>query len=197
VITVLLHHAEYRHRRPNPITLSPALSLVSTPVGRRQLPLSKTLSIATIVLLAISACRDATGPSIRECRDGIDNDGNGLIDYPIDPGCSAPDDDRELTPECRDGIDNDGDGLVDFPVDPGCADSNDNGELTPECNDGIDNDGDGLVDYPADPECSRGGDNSEEDNLNSDPQASFLRWPLARCLMPGQGGWGMKARRVL
>ncbi len=26
------------------------------------------------------------------CRDGIDNDGNGLRDFPADPGCSSRDD---------------------------------------------------------------------------------------------------------
>jgi len=29
------------------------------------------------------------------CSDGIDNDGNGLIDYPGDPGCSGPEDNDE------------------------------------------------------------------------------------------------------
>ena len=35
------------------------------------------------------------GGSSPECSDGIDNDGDGLIDYPADPGCSSPDDDSE------------------------------------------------------------------------------------------------------
>ena len=30
-----------------------------------------------------------------ECSDGLDNNGNGLIDYPADPGCYAPVDDTE------------------------------------------------------------------------------------------------------
>ncbi|MFT4303151.1 MAG: BspA family leucine-rich repeat surface protein [Candidatus Woesearchaeota archaeon] len=30
-----------------------------------------------------------------QCRDGIDNDGDGFIDYPDDPGCESPDDDDE------------------------------------------------------------------------------------------------------
>src|SRR5262249_40098201 len=54
------------------------------------------------------------------CLDGLDNDGDGLIDYPADPGCSGPNDDSEQ-PECSDGLDNDGDGLIDFPADPGCG----------------------------------------------------------------------------
>ena len=72
-----------------------------------------------------------------ECSDGIDNDGDGLIDYPHDPGCSSGGDLTENKsvggsskqpvnkPECSDGIDNDGDGLIDYPHDPGCVSSND------------------------------------------------------------------------
>lgn len=29
------------------------------------------------------------------CRDGVDNDGDGKVDYPADPGCSSTDDDDE------------------------------------------------------------------------------------------------------
>lgn len=56
------------------------------------------------------------------CDDGLDNDGDGAIDAPDDPGCSGPMDDseRELGLPCDDGIDNDGDRLVDFGEDPGC-----------------------------------------------------------------------------
>jgi hypothetical protein len=31
-----------------------------------------------------------------QCSDGIDNDGNGLVDYPADPGCAFANDDSEL-----------------------------------------------------------------------------------------------------
>src|SRR5690606_36034198 len=58
-----------------------------------------------------------------ECSDGADNDGDGLVDFPDDPGCESADDDSELDgrpPACSDGVDNDGDGLVDHPADPGC-----------------------------------------------------------------------------
>ena len=82
-----------------------------------------------------------------QCQDGRDNDGDGKIDYPDDPGCSAPidDDERddsepvdEFVPECADGIDNDEDGLIDFPDDPGCYSSKDNSETNPIiiCQDG-------------------------------------------------------------
>ncbi len=47
------------------------------------------------------------------CGDGIDNDGDALIDI-ADPGCSTASDMREEDlPACSDGIDNDGDGSTD------------------------------------------------------------------------------------
>ncbi|MGE0813763.1 MAG: MopE-related protein [Vicinamibacterales bacterium] len=66
----------------------------------------------------------STGGSYEICGDGLDNDGDGLVDE----GCA--------TEVCGDGIDNDGDGLVDENCQGGV-------EI---CGDGIDNDGDGLVD---------------------------------------------------
>jgi hypothetical protein len=57
-----------------------------------------------------------------ECADGIDDDGDGLTDYPDDPGCfdAFDDDERGAIYECDNGIDDDGDGLTDFPDDDGC-----------------------------------------------------------------------------
>lgn len=86
-----------------------------------------------------------------QCQDGIDNDGDGLIDAENDPGCFGPEDKTESA-ECSDGIDNDGDGLIDYPDDPGCYSSFYPFE-SPECDDGIDNDGDGVTDYPLAPGC--------------------------------------------
>lgn len=61
------------------------------------------------------------------CNDGVDNDGDGLTDYPADPGCGSPSWPRE-DPACNDGIDNDGDMAIDFdgggtgsPPDPQCT----------------------------------------------------------------------------
>lgn len=69
-----------------------------------------------------------------DCNDGIDNDGDGLVDWPLDPGCQTQDSVRE-DPACQNGLDDDNDGKVDFdggtsanqgtPVaapDPHCAD---------------------------------------------------------------------------
>lgn len=99
------------------------------------------------------------------CNDGIDNDGDGLVDYPNDPGCeSAIDPDETDIPACSDGIDNDGDGLIDYPNDPSCSsflDDDESGE--PACGNGVDDDGDGLVDFPNDPGCESLTDVSEAD----------------------------------
>ncbi|HKJ23516.1 MAG TPA: hypothetical protein VKB65_01745, partial [Myxococcota bacterium] len=94
------------------------------------------------------------------CNDGIDNDGDTLVDFPADLGCTNGADASEQSPEllCDDGVDNDGDGWIDYPADPGCN-TNIAAREDPECDDGIDNDGDGLVDWDApgggdpDPQC--------------------------------------------
>ena len=52
------------------------------------------------------------------CSDGIDNDGDGLVDL-ADPGCKDATWDIE-NPECNDGVNNDADGLVDL-ADPNCS----------------------------------------------------------------------------
>jgi hypothetical protein len=59
---------------------------------------------------------------IAECSDGIDNDGDGLTDYPDDPECRSPyDTDEMYDPACANGIDDDGDGLTDYPNDTFCG----------------------------------------------------------------------------
>ncbi|MCA9521539.1 MAG: hypothetical protein KC609_11225 [Myxococcales bacterium] len=99
-----------------------------------------------------------------ECADGIDNDGDGLIDQQ-DPACRDANGLSERKPEtgpyCNDGIDNDGDGLIDAE-DPDCQ----HPETWPQCSDGIDNDGDGKIDFSkepgkGDPGCKSPFDNSE------------------------------------
>ncbi len=58
------------------------------------------------------------------CSDGLDNDGDGKVDFPNDPGCFNEDDPDEINPEelpeCSDDIDNDGDEFTDYPDDPEC-----------------------------------------------------------------------------
>src|SRR3989344_6046634 len=94
-----------------------------------------------------------------QCSDSKDNDGDGLIDYPNDKGCSDLTDDREKT-SCQDGKDNDNDGLIDLN-DPGCKGNEHEGSEKTSCQNGIDNDGDGLIDM-ADPGCSSVHDGSEK-----------------------------------
>lgn len=99
------------------------------------------------------------------CADGLDNDGDGLVDQ-ADPQCYGPyhaesTDGLGRKPQdaCADGLDNDNDGLIDRD-DPECAFSSQTSEeikddavTIPACGDGADNDGDGLFDYPFDVHC--------------------------------------------
>jgi hypothetical protein len=124
----------------------------------------KTSQIAT----ATFDVSGSGGSAPAACGDGLDNDGDGLVDL-ADPGCSSTSDNdeyNEVTPPapaaCNDGVDNDGDGLVDL-ADPGCSDTSDDDEYNeplPQCSDGIDNDGDGKVDMN-DPSCSGPSDDDE------------------------------------
>jgi hypothetical protein len=110
---------------------------------------------------------DAIAEAGPACSNGIDDDGDGLVDHPADPGCLDADDafERSASLPCDDGFDNDGDGGVDFdPVtyadpgdetmlpdgegDPGCGDPTWSTE-SPECQDGGHNDEDGQMDYDA------------------------------------------------
>jgi predicted dienelactone hydrolase len=100
------------------------------------------------------------------CSNGIDDDGDGLGDFPEDSGCDDVGDASERSPAfvCDDGVDQDGDGLADFPADPGCATPSSTLE-NPKCNDGIDNDLDGGTDWdgtPPDPQCGTASRNREQ-----------------------------------
>jgi hypothetical protein len=78
-------------------------------------------------------CRDPNGMgkvcSKHECSDGVDNDGDGLVDYPNDPGCATPDSDSELDdcpngpncPECGNHIDDNRNGKTDYPQETNCV----------------------------------------------------------------------------
>jgi hypothetical protein len=95
--------------------------------------------------------------AVSACSDGVDNDGDTLVDHGGGGGnepasdCTSPDDLSE-EPDCNDGIDNDGDGAIDFAAgggDPGCTSLADPSEKETglHCDDGIDNDGDGRSDF--------------------------------------------------
>lgn len=155
------------------------------PVSRqRRLPQAAWLAAALLVLvgagLTAAAGAEARAP-LPQCQDNIDNDGDGRIDFPFDPGCSSLTDPTELNfpplPECADGLEHDDDGRIDFPADPGCVsaadDSEDNSTL-PACANTLDDDGDGRRDFVMfqtflpDLGCSWAAETSEVDSQCSD-----------------------------
>jgi len=105
-----------------------------------------------------------------DCNDGVDGDGDLLVDFPADPQCTSPGD-RSEEADCSDGLDNDGDGHTDYPADPECTDGSDLSELA-DCSNGFDDDGDGETDYPADSGCRTPGSQSEkpacDDGIDND-----------------------------
>lgn len=115
-----------------------------------------------------------------DCDDGLDDDGDGLVDYPDDPGCGSLGDDSEREPllTCDNGLDDDGDGLVDM-ADPGCihpTDLNERGAIY-ACDNGLDDDGDAFADYPDDPECVG------PTGISEVPEPGFLAGLLAGALL--------------
>ena len=119
------------------------------------------------------------------CSNGADDDGDGKVDYPADPGCTSTTDNDEYNAPappppapsyaCSNGKDDDGDGKVDYPADPGCTSTTDNDEYNSPappppapsyaCSNGKDDDGDGKVDYPADTGCTGPTDNTETSGI--------------------------------
>ena len=100
----------------------------------------------------VAAPRNVRLEWLPACSDHVDNDGDGLVDYPADPGCPRASFESER-PVCGDGEDNDLDGLTDLE-DPGCKDAFWATE-NPECSNGMNDDWwmDSLTDAE-DPECS-------------------------------------------
>lgn len=133
-----------------------------------------TLWVLVSVMVG-SGCGDpspGTDTPIAQCGDGVDNDGDGMTDFPDDLGCVSAEDTSEdslPSPKCDDGRDNDGDGKADYPADPGCiapqaddeTDDCPSGPFCPQCADGADNDMNGSIDYPNDPGCTSASDDDE------------------------------------
>ncbi len=137
-----------------------------------------------------------TATSCPACSDGIDNDGDSLVDwmfpdedgdgYPDippgwpasaqqpDPGCEGPWSSTE-SPECDDTVDNDLDGDVDMD-DPTCFApwwSSELWNMLAACENGVDDDGDGLTDFGEDPQCTSPYDTTEgltecQDGIDND-----------------------------
>ncbi len=122
------------------------------------------IALAAVLLIGCG------GAGKNDCNDGLDNDGDGLVDE-ADPGCAFNQGKQEApdppAAQCGNGLDDDGDALVDYPADPGCTDAMDDDETDPpppppQCNDGLDNNGNGLIDYPFDPGCDSQTDTTED-----------------------------------
>jgi len=92
-----------------------------------------------------------------DCNDGLDEDGDGFVDYPADLGCASSLDSSERSSSlvCDNGLDDDGDGVIDYPKDPGCYAGTDLSErgASAQCDNGFDDDADLATDYPADAGC--------------------------------------------
>ncbi|MBI4439947.1 hypothetical protein HY638_03160 [Candidatus Woesearchaeota archaeon] len=135
-------------------------------------PIAIGSDTATLTLTDLDGDVDVQAINVQivptQCEDGLDNDGDGLIDM-NDPGCSSPQDDDESdgTSQCQDGINNDGDSATDYPADFSCSSPQDDDETLPraQCQDSLDNDGDGLTDLN-DPGCASDQDNDESNGTS-------------------------------
>jgi hypothetical protein len=76
-------------------------------------PLDTSLYGNIVYAADLSHYRDQILAVARPCADGVDNDADGDVDFPLDPECTWSGDLSEL-PDCDDGIDNDNDGAVDM-----------------------------------------------------------------------------------
>ena len=98
------------------------------------------------------------------CQDGIDNDGDGVIDG-ADPGCHTdgnPNNPASLDPNDNDETDA---GNAGTGGSGGTGDDDDGGDT--QCADGRDNDGDGVIDED-DPGCHTDGNANNPDSYNPD-----------------------------
>ena len=103
---------------------------------------------------AVSVAPSGPEGAAPQCSDGVDNDGDGLIDA-ADPGCHT--DGNPNNPASYD------------PTDTSEVDARRGGETggRPECSDNRDNDGDGLIDE-RDPGCHTDGNANNPDSYDPD-----------------------------
>ena len=79
-----------------------------------------------VLILPVLVLADTSSTTVSvysaQCSDAVDNDGDAIVDYPLDPGCTGYGDNDEIDSSflCSDSVDNDADSLIDFPADPGC-----------------------------------------------------------------------------
>ena len=129
---------------------------------------ARIAAIVSIALVLLVLAVIVLAAPRKKCNNSLDDDNDGLVDYPKDPGCRGKTDNTETSTSlvCDDGVDqtNDRDLLADFRLsngDPGCVSATDSSEVDGECDDLLDNDNDLLSDYPNDPDCSSFSDPSE------------------------------------
>ncbi len=122
-----------------------------------------------------TSCPSPTATSPIECEDGIDNDGDGKIDHPADPGCTNKNDDTEVDSTPTATVTTTASPTTTVTVTPTTTVT-----ATPptpgpaQCDDGIDNDGDTKIDHPADPECESKNDTSEAATITVTPVPSAI-----------------------
>jgi hypothetical protein len=105
-----------------------ATSLVET--DRSPMAISQGAVFALIRADEIATVRFTAG-SANACRNGIDDDGDGLVDL-ADPGCANASDtsERNAAVACDNGFDDDGDGKIDL-ADSDCTSPADTSEGPP------------------------------------------------------------------
>ena len=57
--------------------------------------LTATYSVVSFFHVHAEVSQTSVTIGVAQCSDGIDNDGDGLIDFPADPDCTSPFDDNE------------------------------------------------------------------------------------------------------
>ncbi|MEK6860687.1 MAG: hypothetical protein AABY07_01830 [Nanoarchaeota archaeon] len=138
--------------------------------------------LSIIVLIFVLAIIVLAAP--KKCNNNLDDDNDGLVDYPADPGCSGLSDNTETSTSlvCDNGLDqsNDADTLADFRLtngDPGCTSATDSSEIDGQCDDLLDNDGDTHIDYGLsngkDSKCTSFSDNDESPRDNCSDSDGF------------------------
>jgi hypothetical protein len=134
---------------------------------------------ATIAVDALAYAQSLFAPPA--CGNGLDDDGDGLVDHPADTGCTSTADasEREEGRACDDGLDDDGDGAADYPADPGCFGAVADTER-PQCQDGIDNDGVPGIDFDGGASLDLDGDGSVDTEFN--PGTPLVGAPDPQCL---------------
>jgi hypothetical protein len=60
-----------------------------------QMPTDNLVITSTPEILSLPTPQPTPQSLLSECNDGIDNDGDGQIDFPADPQCTSIKDDRE------------------------------------------------------------------------------------------------------